>query len=175
MFASAASEIQHVANRYQTHAQQEITKVPGKLSIQMNTHWNMHCHVISILLPGFPGNRRRMTTPLVPIAALSDEESVNGVTASRPKQSHRNHLRRPARGRIVKSARGNCGPNDNPKALANLVKGKCGCKADCFSQFRYHDPRFDQWLAERKKMSKMEKLEKDDYVRDLQLCHFVRP
>ena len=114
-----------------------------------------------------PQTQRRMTAPLVAVAALSDEEPLNYVIAPRPKQNHLKRLKRPSRGRIVKSEGGNCGPNDNPKALANLVKGKCGCKGNCFSQFRYHDPRMDKWLKERKFMSKMEKLEKDDYVRVL--------
>lgn len=49
------------------------------------------------------------------------------------------------------------------KNLSNLIRGKCGCKADCFSQFR-HQLVLDEWLKQRKLMAKMEKLEKDDHV-----------
>ena len=121
-----------------------------------------------------PRTQRRMTAPLTAIATLSDEEPLNDVTAPRPKQHHPSRLKRPARGRIVKSAGSMCGPNDDPKALANLIKGKCGCKADCFSQFRYHDHRLGKWLKERKVMSKMEKIEKDDYVWVLWFFKFVK-
>ena len=50
------------------------------------------------------------------------------------------------------------------KHLSNLIRGKCGCKADCFSQFR-HQLVLDEWLKQRKLMAKMEKLEKDNHVR----------
>lgn len=109
---------------------------------------------------------RRMSTNLQSVAAaLSDDESP--PQAPGPKLKHRRgpcSIRRPARGRIVKAVRSICGPNDNPKRLANLIRGACGCKADCFSAFRNHRHRWEEWLKLRKLMAKMGKLEKDAYV-----------
>ncbi|CAL1148299.1 unnamed protein product [Cladocopium goreaui] len=100
------------------------------------------------------------------INALSDDESQNCVAAPGPKpkfRGGRTSLRRPGRGRIIRAAGGGCGPNNSMKNLSNLIRGKCGCKADCFSQFR-HQLVLDEWLKQRKLMAKMEKLEKDDHV-----------
>ena len=108
----------------------------------------------------------RMAT-LPSINALSDDESQNCVAAPGPKpkfRGGRTSLRRPGRGRIIRAAGGGCGPNNSMKNLSNLIRGKCGCKADCFSQFR-HQLVLDEWLKQRKLMAKMEKLEKDDHVR----------
>ena len=105
---------------------------------------------------------------LVAVDSLSDEEPRGAMKSRSPnlQHRHRSNLRRPARGRIVetKSAGSSCGPNDNRKNMSNIIQGKCGCTADCFSYFRYHDDRVEKWRKERELLSKMEKLEKDDYV-----------
>lgn len=110
-------------------------------------------------------NRSRM--PLQAVSELSGDESTAPTPrrALGPKLKTRKsllHLRR-------KAVVSRCGPNDSPKHLANLIRGRCGCKADCFLALRNHHHRMQEWLKLRDLLSKMEKLEKDDHVRVL-LC-----
>lgn len=98
------------------------------------------------------------------VSALSDDES-SPLQAPGPKPKlRRSSLLRPPRERVMKAAGATCDPNDNPKRLANLIRGVCGCKADCFAAFRNHRHRLDEWLKLRKLMGKMTKLEKDAHV-----------
>ena len=106
--------------------------------------------------------------PLAEVFDLSGDESAAAAPskASGPKLKTRSSLLLPGRDRI-KATVTRCGPTDNPKHLANLIRRNCGYKADCFSAFRWHQHRMEEWLKLRNLLSKMEKLEKDRYVRVL--------
>ena len=102
--------------------------------------------------------------PLSSVDALSDDE-VHG-TCPRPRPKRRFGLRQPAVGRMVRAKIGKAhvGTSD-PKRLANLIGGNCGCKAGCFVDFRSHEKTVQEWLNLRKYMAKMSRLEHDKYVR----------
>ena len=110
---------------------------------------------------------------LEPIDALSDDEKLNNATApeSQPKSvgPPLNHQRfQPRRRRFaIRAGQKHMGPCDDPKHLANLIRRTCGCQCDCFAPFR-KDTSLAEWMNLRKMLSKMRKLEKDDYVRVLQ-------
>ena len=67
----------------------------------------------------------------------------------------------------IRAGQKHMGPCDDPKHLANLIRRTCGCQCDCFAPFR-KDTSLAEWMNLRKMLSKMRKLEKDDYVRVLQ-------
>ena len=104
---------------------------------------------------------------LTNVTALSDDENDKLNTAvPKPGPAKKGFLprrrRRPARGRITRVVT----PADNgqcsPKHLANLIRGKCGCKCECFRAF--DENQIQEWMKLRKMMARMKKLEKDQYV-----------
>lgn len=52
----------------------------------------------------------------------------------------------------------------DPLKIRRLVSGRCGCLCQCFKPFQGSIQLFDSLIALRKKMEKMTKLEKDQYV-----------
>ena len=104
---------------------------------------------------------------LTNVTALSDDENDKLNTAvPKPGPTKKGLIprrrRRPARGRITcvvtPAFTGQC----SPKHLANLIRGKCGCRCECFKAFGEHQ--IQQWMKLRKMMARMKKLEKDQHV-----------
>ena len=109
--------------------------------------------------------------PLQDVEDLSDNET-NSPAAPKAKLKVK-HLRMPGIGfRRKKKQFGSCMASEDPRHLANLIRSKCGCKADCFSKFRENQHHVDSWLKTRKMLSAMTKLEKDRFARVL-LCYLV--
>jgi len=101
----------------------------------------------------------RMASKLATVDELSDAEPAKHPKP-RPKRRSLNvhnlgrkrafHVRDPA-------------SNDRRKHLANLIRGRCGCSAGCFSSFR--EQQVEEWMKLRKTLAHMKKLEKDQYAR----------
>ena len=99
--------------------------------------------------------------PLGAVASLSDDDGSNSLPGPEPQKRcfrGRNSLRAPAKKRILGLVKGPVGS----KHLANLIRSKCGCNANCFRQFG--DQQISEWTKLRGMMAKMTKLEKDQHV-----------
>ena len=51
------------------------------------------------------------------------------------------------------------------RRLRQMISRKCGCRCQCFKPFNESIHLFEKWVALRKSMVNMTKLEKDEYVR----------
>lgn len=103
---------------------------------------------------------------------LSDDENNQNIAqGSRPEPPPPPPPvpRRPAQGFRARSEAENLNTAD-PRKLSYLIRGKCGCKCKCFLPFQ-KDPLQQQWVALRKTMSKMTKLEKDNHVLNSVVVH----
>lgn len=121
--------------------------------------------------------------PLGEVHSLSDDEGPSNTvldndafpkpSGSRPRFSGRSRLRVPCRQAVGRVAEQLHKPFD-AKHLSNLIRGRCGCKSECFVPIRSHDAQLKEWMTVRKTMAKLTKLEKDQYVRYLaSLCIII--
>ena len=93
---------------------------------------------------------------------LSDDENGGTQPKSPPRKIPRRRIAKAGGRRIVASYQSLS--SSNPNVLNNLIHGKCGCKANCFKQFRSNPATLQRWYDMRKLLAKMTKLEKDEHV-----------
>ena len=105
---------------------------------------------------------RPMVLPQVD--SLSDDEQANDKGVQRRPNKVAKQLE-PRRGfkRKVQSQGDFC--TLNLRRLRQMVSKKCGCRCQCFKPFNESIHLFEKWVALRKSMQNMSKLEKDEYVR----------
>ena len=49
----------------------------------------------------------------------------------------------------------------DPKLMRRIIAGRCGCKCSCFGPLRASNALYKQWVALRRELRAMTKLEKD--------------
>lgn len=96
------------------------------------------------------------------MSCLSDDENNEKISQGSGPERPPPIPRRPARGFRGQMPAENLNTAD-PRKLNNLIRGKCGCTCRCFLPFQ-QDPLLRRWVALRKTMSQMTKLEKDNHV-----------
>ena len=96
------------------------------------------------------------------MSCLSDDENNEKISQGSGPEGPPPIPRQPARGFLGQMPAENLNTAD-PRKLSYLIRGKCGCKCKCFLPFQ-HDPLLRRWVALRKTMSQMTKLEKDNHV-----------